>query len=104
MLGDYKKAAEQFRTAAKLFTKTKDPRGLVYCSLGLGEIALLEGRRAAAEKYIGGSVDNASRYGFRVEKCHAEMVRSYMTGKVKAGCYGRLGLRLHFNEAPFNIP
>jgi hypothetical protein len=32
------------------------------------------------------------------------MVRSYMTGNLKTGCYGRLGLRLRFNEAPFNIP
>ncbi len=44
MLGDYSSASDYFKVSQDLFKKTKDPRGLIYCKLGLGEIALLEGR------------------------------------------------------------
>jgi tetratricopeptide (TPR) repeat protein len=104
MLGDYQKARYYFRTAEALFRKTKDPRGLIYCRLGMGELALLEGRKDRAEKYIRESVSHAVDFGFKVERCHAEMLRSYLGGKIKTGCYNKLGLKLAFDRAPFNIP
>ena len=86
------------------FKKTKDPRGLIYCKLGLGEIAMLKGRKLLAKKYISSSIDDASRYGFQLEKCHAEMIMSYLLGELKTNCYNKLGLGLDFKNAPFNLP
>ena len=104
MLGDFEKARHYFKAARSLFQKTKDPRGLIYCRLGMGEVAMLEGRKARAEEYFEESLKQAAAFGFKVEYCHAEMLRSYLSGKIKNGCYNRLLLKLAFDRAPFNIP
>ncbi len=104
MLGDYKESRKCFKTARYFFDKTKDPRGIIYCNLGLGEIALLEERKKLAEKYFIKSIKDAKQYGFMLESCHSEMLESYLFGKIKRSCYNKLGLKLHFKNAPFNIP
>lgn len=104
MLGEQEKAIYNFRTASRLFKKTKDPRGGVYCMLGLGEVAMIQGRKAVAERYFIASVNDARRYGFAVEKCHAEMLLACLSGKIKKDCYNKLGLKLQFTQAPFNLP
>ena len=52
MIADYKKAYDYLIMALNLFKKTKDPRGLIYCESGLGEIALIKGKKAIAMRYI----------------------------------------------------
>lgn len=104
MLGRHEKASYHFRTASKLFKKTKDPRGVVYCMLGLGEVAMIQGRKAIAKRYFASSLNDANKYGFAVEKCHAEMLSAYLSGKIRKDCYNKLGLKLQFTEAPFNLP
>jgi tetratricopeptide (TPR) repeat protein len=104
MLGDYTSASGCFKGSQDLFRKTKDPRGLIYCKLGLGEIALLEGRKKSAEKYFKEAVADSKKYGFKVERCHAEMLFSSLSGKITSICYNKLGLKLSFNTLPFNLP
>jgi hypothetical protein len=104
MLLDLLSAQSYFNAAKELFKKTKDPRGLIYCQLAYGELAMLQGHGRKAEKYFQASLEQAKRYGFSVEKCHATMLISYLTGKKKPLCYNSLGVRLKFAEAPFNIP
>jgi tetratricopeptide (TPR) repeat protein len=104
MLGDYQNASGYFTLSQNLFKQTKDPRGLIYCTLGFGEIALLEGRKKLAEKYFRDSVNKAKKYGFKVERCHAERLSSCLSGKTTTACYHRLGLKLNFQTLPFNLP
>jgi len=104
MLLDMTPAEAYFKEAQGFFRKTKDPRGLIYCQLGFGEIAMLKGNTKRAEKYFSHSLAEAKKYGFRVERCHAEMLSSYLAGKKKTLCYNSLGVRLGFTKAPFNIP
>jgi tetratricopeptide (TPR) repeat protein len=104
MLDDHVKARRYFSTAQGLFRKTRDPRGLIYCMLGTGEIAMLEGRKKQAENYIRESVRLADEYGFKVEQCHAALLASSLGKKLKTACYNKLGLNLSFTRAPFNIP
>jgi len=104
MLHDHASAEKLFKEAQGLFRKTKDPRGLIYCQLGFGEISLLRGKGATAVRKFKDSLRQAKKYGFRVEACHASMLLSYAYGKKKMVCYNSLGIIMDFNEAPFNIP
>lgn len=119
MTGDYKKARSSFTKAKQFFKKTKDPRGLIYCELGSGEIALIEGKNSLAGKYLLSAMEGSTDYGFAVEKCYAETAISFMDslsrrpgkvekvsfqGKTAETCYNRLGLRLRFQALPLNIP
>lgn len=104
MLLDLAAAQAYFKEARGLFGKTKDPRGLIYCQLGFGEIAMLTGNTKKASQYFNNSLDQAKKYGFGIERCHAAMLVSYLGGKKKPLCYNTLGVELGFTEAPFNIP
>jgi len=104
MLLDLPTAQAYFREARGLFRKTRDPRGLIYCQLGFGEIAMLTGNAKKASQCFTDSRDQAKKYGFRVERCHAAMLVSYLGGKKKPLCYNTLGVELGFTKAPFNIP
>jgi hypothetical protein len=110
MTGKLNNARNNFIKAMLLFKKTKDPRGIVYCRLGLGEIALLKGRKAAARRHFLASLYGSTKNSFAVEKCHARTLTACMnfgggfSGKIDDGCYNRLGLKLGFQVLPFNIP
>jgi hypothetical protein len=104
MLGDYRNAMHYFKLSQDLFRQTKDPRGLIYCELGFGEITLLEGKSKRAEKYFREAVAGADKYGFKVESCHAALLFSSLSGKTASGCYNNLGLKLNFDSLPFNLP
>ena len=64
----------------------------------------LEMISVTAEKYFRESVLNAKKYGFNVERCHAEMLSSCLSGKITSVCYNKLGLKLSFDKLPFNLP
>lgn len=104
MMNSFLPAKDHFRKAQALFRATKDPRGIIYCRLGMGEIAFLEGRIKLGVHYALSSLESARNYGFKLEACHAEMLRAYMIGKSERSCYNKLGLQLQFDNAPFNIP
>lgn len=104
MIRNFHKARDNFEDAMLLFKKTKDPRGIVYCRLGLGEIDFLEGRKALAVKQLEMAFREATEKGFAVERCHAAVILCYINEKINDKCYNRLGLRLKFRGLPFNIP
>ncbi len=104
MLAKHEKARHYFMTAWAHFRKTKDPRGIIYCRLGLGELAFLEGKKRSAGSHTAASLKLAKQYGLRVETCHAEMLTAYILGELRTTCYNTLGLKLQLKKAPFNIP
>jgi len=104
MMRNFQKARENFLRSMLLFKKTKDPRGNIYCRLGLGEISFLSGKKVSAMKYLNVSLADAINYKFAVERCHAETILSCINEKTDDKCYNRLGLELKFQELPFNIP
>ena len=63
MLGRLDKAAEYFKQAQGFFRKTKDPRGIIYCKLGMGEIEFLRGRISSALANL-----NAAFRGFSFQR------------------------------------
>jgi hypothetical protein len=88
----------------KNFRKTKDPRGVIYCRLGMGELALLSGRKSAALKLFVTALDESNAYGFAIENCYAEILMQILNGKTNNSCCRRLGLKLGFQGLPLNIP
>jgi tetratricopeptide (TPR) repeat protein len=104
MMNKFASAMDHFRKAQALFKATKDPRGIIYCRLGMGEIAFLRGRIKLGLRYALSSIESARSYGFKLEACHAEMLRTYIIGNSRRSCYNKLGLQLQFEGAPFNIP
>jgi hypothetical protein len=122
MMGNFQKAHDNFTKANMLFKRTKDPRGIIYCSLGLGEVDFLEGRKANAMKRLMMAFHAAVKHGFTIEKCHAATLLSHINKNNPASppfskggqggfaektdnkCYNSLGLKLKFQGLPFNIP
>ncbi|MDQ7786354.1 MAG: tetratricopeptide repeat protein [Thermodesulfovibrionales bacterium] len=104
MTGDSEKARLFFKKALGLFRKTKDPRGVIYCTLGLGEIALLKKKNALAEKYLSFALQESRTYRFALELCYAQILCSARDGKKVPGCYNKAGTKLSFRGIPFNIP
>jgi hypothetical protein len=121
-MGNFKKARDNFIKAMLLFKKTRDPRGIIYCRLGLGELDFLEGREAIAMRKLNGALFESIKNSFAIERCHASTILSYMnknnpptppfnkggqgglSEKIDDRCYNTLGLRLEFQGLPFNIP
>lgn len=105
MLGNYEEANIFINKAFLNFTKTKDPRGIIYCNLAKGEILLLKGKKYLAEKYIEKSLNDAVRYNFAVEKCYANTLKSILKkSRLNLSCYKNLGIELKLGEIPLNIP
>jgi len=129
MTGDFNKAEDNFVKAMLLFEKTKDPRGIVYCRLGLGEIALLKAKKVVAKRHLKASLDASIKNSFAVEKCHATTLITFLnnppsppfskggqrgimrkwrqggfSGEIDNRCYNKLGLKLGFQNLPLNIP
>ncbi|MGB9716304.1 MAG: tetratricopeptide repeat protein [Thermodesulfovibrionales bacterium] len=121
MMGKYKKAQDNFRKAVLLFKKTKDPRGIIYCKLSLGEIDFIQDNKTNAIKVLKEAFYDSIQNGYSIEKCHAGIILSYLLKNISAikrkqlenkglfkkidnKCYERLGLRINFDGLPFNIP
>jgi hypothetical protein len=122
MMGSLQKARDNFMKAMLLFRRTKDPRGIIYCSLGIGEIDFLSGGKAIAVKRLRMAFHEAVKHSFAIEKCHAALLLSYInknnpplppfskggqggfSEKTDNKCYNRLGLKLKVQGLPFNIP
>ncbi|MEK7742014.1 MAG: hypothetical protein AAB273_00025, partial [Nitrospirota bacterium] len=107
MLGKLDKAMDYFKQSRGFFRKTKDPRGIIYCKLGIGEIEFLRGRISSALVNLNAAFRDSLSDGFSVENCHADALLSFVNknnGKSGNRCYNKLGLKLKFQSIPFNIP
>ncbi len=109
MLGKYGRASDFLSKAIVNFNHTKDPRGIIYCNLGRGQIALLAGKKALAKRRLSSALNESKKNNFAVEKCHAETLIALADGmgyseKFGSTCYDRLGLKLGFKRLPLNIP
>jgi tetratricopeptide (TPR) repeat protein len=108
MLGDYRRSAEAFARARHLFRSTRDHRGLIYCRLGRGELALLQGKEKTARLAFTRSLEQAERFGYRAEACHALAGLALVDpspnwAKVKKA-YRRCGLHFTPPPPPLNLP
>jgi len=108
MKRDFPQAEAYSSTALRNFKRTKDPRGVIYCDMLLGEIAFMTGRKAAAGKRLRRALLSAGKYGFRLEECHAKTLLALLhdaPGKaVPSSCYKRIGVAIHAISIPFNMP
>jgi tetratricopeptide (TPR) repeat protein len=82
MMGRMKKAIASFNRSLEFFRQTKDPRGMVYCILGIGEIDYLGGQERQAKSAFLKAAKLADKYGFKLEKGYAEkLLNAFANGK-----------------------
>lgn len=93
------------------FRKTRDPRGLIYCELTLGEIGVLSSDRGRAEKRFRTALKSAERHRFMLEICHARKLLSLLSPAVNQRransidqCYRKIGARLEAMSFPVSMP
>jgi tetratricopeptide (TPR) repeat protein len=108
MLGDYKRSAETFARAQALFRDTRDHRGTIYCRLGMGELALLQGKEKTAGVVFTRSLEEAERFGYHAEICHAlagiTLVNPNPDWAAVKKAYRRCGLHFTPPPPPLNLP
>jgi tetratricopeptide (TPR) repeat protein len=111
MKSDFVNARLYIKKASNNFKRTKDPRGIIYCDLTLGEVDFMEGRKRFSEKRLTSALSRAESHDFKLEKCHCRMLLMEVRGQkgvrksVKAeNCYKKLGVYLDFTGIPFNMP
>jgi hypothetical protein len=108
MLGGYEQSSEAFTRAQALFRDTRDYRGSIYCRLGVGELALLQGKEKMAGRAFTRSLQQAKRYGYHAEACHALCGLALVDpapdwGAVKEA-YRTCGLHFTPPPPPLNLP
>lgn len=105
---DFTQARSYVASAQNNFRKTKDPRGIIYCDMLLGEVDFMMGRKASADKRVRRAVQSAKQYGFSLELCHANTLLAIMAGaassSVPLSCYTKIGVTMHNAAIPFNMP
>lgn len=108
MKKDIERAEVYIELALRNFKKTKDPRGIVYCDLTLGELMFMRDKYDLAEKKFMNAYENADMHNFKLERCHSKMllmqVKRQKIGDKREDCYKKLGVRLDITGIPFNIP
>ncbi|MBZ0156089.1 MAG: tetratricopeptide repeat protein [Alphaproteobacteria bacterium] len=109
MKSDFASARLHLRKAMGNFRKTKDPRGIIYCAMTLGEIEFLEGKRKPAEKKVLVALESAERHGFALETLHARSLLSLMRGESgQSGrlreAYRKIGVEAHPLSLPVAMP
>ncbi len=108
MKGDFPQAATFISAALRNFKKTRDPRGVIYCDMLIGEMDFMRGRNAAAGKRLGLALSSAGKYGFQLEQCHAKTLLAFLPGAkgkaVPSASYKRIGVDIHTFSIPFNMP
>jgi hypothetical protein len=108
MLGDSQRSTAAFARAQALFRDTRDHRGLIYCRLGMGELALLQGQEKIACRAFQWSLAQAKRYGYLAEACHAlaclALVDSAPDWSAVKKAYQACGLHFTPPPPPLNLP
>ncbi|NTU42637.1 MAG: tetratricopeptide repeat protein [Nitrospirales bacterium] len=102
--GDLDLAQEYTDKAMKNFLKTKDPRGIIYCNLTLGEVDFMRGKKKQGIKKVRSALESAEGYGFKLERCHCRTLLGLMEGTRKPACYKGLGVSIDLTAIPLNIP
>ena len=91
----------------KFFKKTKDYRGKVYYFLTVSQTEVLKGNNKIAKQYLSRAISYAEKYGFNLELCHGKNLYEFLDKKTdtkNSGCHNILGIKIHFDGIPFNIP
>ncbi len=107
MKKDFLTSRNYINKALTNFKKTKDPRGIIYCSLTLGEMEFMEGNHASAKRRFLSALNSAAKHDFMLEKCHAEvLLQNAISGLIqkKPGCYKKIGVDCAEVSMPFNMP
>jgi tetratricopeptide (TPR) repeat protein len=108
MLGDHNWSAEAFTRAQALFRDTRDHRGAIYCRLGVGELALLQGKEIRAKRAFTRSLEQAKGYGYHAEACHAlcglALVDPDPDWAAVKNAYRACGLHFIPPPPPLNLP
>ncbi|MGO9016345.1 MAG: tetratricopeptide repeat protein [Dissulfurispiraceae bacterium] len=108
MKRDFPQAETYTSAALRNFKKTKDPRGVIYCDMLIGEMDFMKGRNAAAGKRLRRALLLAGKYGFSLEQCHAKTLLALLSGASREAeplsCYKRMGVAMHTISVPFNMP
>jgi tetratricopeptide (TPR) repeat protein len=82
LIGKIDRAGKSFDESARFFKETKDPRGQIYCILGIGEIDYLRGKKKKGMNAFMKSQRLADKYKFGVEKKYAgQLLRAVNSGK-----------------------
>ncbi|MSQ48514.1 MAG: hypothetical protein EXR78_09075 [Deltaproteobacteria bacterium] len=94
--------------ARKLFRETRDRRGAIYCRLGVGELAFLQGKKKTARAAFAKSLEQSQRYGYHAEACHAlaglALVDPTPDWTVVKKAYRACGLYFCPPPPPLNLP
>jgi tetratricopeptide (TPR) repeat protein len=77
MTGHMDRAVKSFKEAAAFFRQTKDPRGMIYCILGKGEVDYLCGRKKKGTDAFLKALKMTDEHGFRLEKKYARRLLRY---------------------------
>lgn len=119
---DFANVRLYLKKASKNFKKTKDPRGIIYCNMTLGETEFMEGKHSHAKRRFLSALSIAEKHNFRLEKCHCQMLLWGMRNQGsenrrrksqqdigknvfrKPSCYKKIGVDLDFSTIPFDIP
>jgi len=72
---------ERFKQAGMLFRKTNDPRGKIYCMLGIGELNYLSSNKITAKNMFLESLELADSYGFKIERGYARRLLKALKNK-----------------------
>ena len=108
MRGEYQRSATEFARAQALFRDTRDHRGLIYCRLGVGELAFLQHREKTAHRDFAWSLERAHRYGYDAEACHAlaglALVAPEPDWAAVKKAYRKCGLHFTPLPPPLNLP
>jgi len=108
MKRDFPQAKTFISAALRNFKRTRDPRGVIYCDMLLGEMDFMKGRNAAAGTRLRRALQSSVKYGFRLEQCHAKTLLALLPGAsgkaVPLSCYQKIGVTMHTPSIPFNMP
>jgi tetratricopeptide (TPR) repeat protein len=108
MQGHFTHSAGAFARAQALFRETRDHRGLIYCRLGVGELALLQGKAQTAQREFARSLEQAGRFGYHAEACHAlaglTLVDPEPDWAAVKKAYRQCGLHFIPSPPPWNLP
>jgi tetratricopeptide (TPR) repeat protein len=108
MRSDYQRSSQEFARAKKLFRETRDHRGTIYCRLGIGELALLQDKKKTARLAFAKSLEQAERYGYHAEACHAlaglALVAPTPDWTMVKKAYRKCGLYFCPPPPPLNLP
>jgi hypothetical protein len=107
--GAHGRARRTLQSALKNFHKTRDPRGVIYCQLTLGELDAMESRYDRAAERLQAALDSAASHRFKLEVCHARALLGMLPGQLptkrgRVPCHASIGACLEGSSIPVHMP